>query len=108
MIFCLASWILKGSMEGKHSVITCTLTKKTQQISTHMLINCGATGIEFLDEYFACNHDIPLQELKEKQQVKALDGRLIEWGDITHIAKVGMMIQSDTEEFRMFVTKSGH
>jgi len=32
--------VLEGSMEGKHFVITCTLTVNNQEIATHALIDC--------------------------------------------------------------------
>jgi len=54
--------VLEGSMEGKHSVITCTLTLNNQEIPTHALIHCGATRIEFMDQDFARHHEIPFQE----------------------------------------------
>jgi len=79
-----------------------------QEIPTHALIDCGATGIAFMDQDFARHHQIPLQELKEKTQVQVIDGRLIESGDITHIAKVGMKIQDYGEQLPMFFTKLGH
>jgi len=60
-------------MEGKHLVITCTLTMNNQEIPTHILIDSGATGIVFLDQDFACHHQIPLQELKERIQVEVID-----------------------------------
>jgi hypothetical protein len=42
---------------------------------------------------FAHHPQIPLQKLKEKQPVEVIDGRSIEFGDITHIAKVVLRIQ---------------
>jgi len=51
-------------MEGKHSIITCTLTVNIQEIPTYALTDCGATGIVFFDQDFAHHHQIPLQELK--------------------------------------------
>jgi len=89
--------VLEGSMEGKHLVITCSLTVNNQEIPTHALIDCEATGIAFMDQDFARHHQIPLQELKEKKQVEVIDGRHIESGDITHIAKVGIKIQKHKE-----------
>ena len=100
--------VLEGSIEGKHLVITCTLTVNNGEIPTHALIDCGATGIAFMDQDFACHHQIPLQELREKRQVEVIDGRPIESGDITHIAKVGIKIQDHREQLPMFVTKLGH
>jgi hypothetical protein len=40
--------------------------------------------------------------------VEVIDGRLIESGDITHIAKVGMQIQEHKEQLPIFITKLGH
>jgi len=100
--------VLEGSMEGKHLVITCTLTVNNEKIPTHALINCGATGIAFMDQYFARHHQMPLQELKEKRQIEVIDVRPIESGDITHVAKFGMMIQDHKEQLPMCVTKLGH
>jgi len=100
--------VLEGSMEGKQLVITCTLTVNNQEIPTHALIDCGATCIAFMDQDYARHHQIPLQEIKEKRQVEVIDGRPIESGDITHIAKVGMMIQDHLGLLPMFVTKLGH
>jgi hypothetical protein len=75
-------------MQGKHVVITCSLTVNDQEIPTHALIGCGATGIVFMDHDFARHHHVPLQDLKEKIHVEVIDGRPIESGDMTHIAKV--------------------
>ena len=100
--------VLEGSMEGKHLVITCSLTVNNQEIPTHALIDCGSTGIAFMDQDFARHHQIPLRGLKEKKQVEVIDGRPIEFRDITHIAKVGMKIQEHKEQLPMFITKLGH
>jgi hypothetical protein len=100
--------VLEGSMEGTHLVITCSLTVNNEEIPTHALIDCRATGIAFLDQDFACHYQIPLQELKEKKQVGVIDGRPIESGDITHIAKVGMKLQKHKEQLPMFITKLEH
>jgi len=99
--------VLEESMEGKHFVITCTLTRNNQEIPTHALIDCGATGIALMDQDFARYHSIPLQELKEKRQVEVIDGRPMESGDITHIATIGMMIQDHKEQLPMFLTRLG-
>ena len=100
--------ILQGSMEGKHLVITCTWIVNNQEISTHTLIDCGAPGIEFMNQDFAGHHQIPLLEWKEKSQVEVIDGRPIKSGDIPHIPNVGMMIQEHKEQLPMFITKLGH
>jgi len=45
--------IFEGSMEGKHPVITRSLTIQDQVIHIHMLIDCWAAGIAFMNEQFA-------------------------------------------------------
>jgi len=95
-------------MEGKHLVITCKLTIHNKEIPTHALIDCGATGIAFIDQHFARHHEIPLQEFKDKKQVEVIDGRPIESGDMTHIAKVVMKIHGHGEQLPMFITTFGH
>jgi len=70
--------VLEGTMEGKHFVITCTLTVNDQDIPTHALIDSGATRIAFLAEDLASQHGLPLPELTAKRQVVDIDGRPIE------------------------------
>jgi hypothetical protein len=94
-----------ADVEGKHLFITCTLTVNNQEIPTHALSDCGATGIAFRDQYFTRHHQISLQELKQQKQVEVIDRRPIQSGDITHIAKVGMKIQHHKELLPMFITK---
>jgi len=77
-------------------------------IQTHALIDCGATGIAFIDQDFAHHHKIPLQELQETRKVEVIDGGTIGCGDVTHLAKVEMGIQNPKKQIPMFGTKLGH
>jgi hypothetical protein len=52
--------IEEGSMDGKHLVVTCFLSHSDQAIQTYALIDCGATGNAFIDQDFACHHQLPL------------------------------------------------
>jgi len=97
--------VLEGSMEGEHLVIACSLTVNIQEIPTPALIHWGATGIAFMDQDFAHHHQIPLYELKERKLVEVINRRPIEFGDITHIDKVGMQIQEHKEQLPMFIAK---
>ena len=96
--------VLEVSMEGEDLVITCTLTVNNQEISTNVLIDCGSTGIAFLDRDFAHIHTTPLQELNEKRHVQVIDVRSIESRDIALSAKVGVTIQDRKEHLPMFIT----
>ena len=48
------------SWEGKHLVVSCTLSFQDRQIPTYALLDTGATGIAFIDQDFVNHHDIPL------------------------------------------------
>jgi len=74
----------------------------------HALIDCGATGISFMDQDFARHHQIPLQELKGEKTSGSYQRKTIESGDITHIAKVGMRIQEHNDQLPMFHYEVGH
>jgi len=67
--------VFEGLMEGNHLLIPCTWTVNNPEISTHAMIDCGATGIVFMDQDFAHHPQIPHPELKEKRQVEVIDGR---------------------------------
>jgi hypothetical protein len=47
-------------MESKHLVVKCSLKIKDKVIDTHALIDCGATGIVFIDK--DCVHHDQLKE----------------------------------------------
>jgi hypothetical protein len=100
--------IEEGSIDGKHLVITCFLSHSDQGIQSYALIDCGATGYAFVDEDFACHHQLPLCPLKNPHTLKVIEGRQISSGDITHIAEVQLSIQEYCERLPMFVTKFGH
>jgi hypothetical protein len=59
--------VLEGLMEGKYLVTTCTLTVNNQEMPTHALTVCRATGIALMDQDFACHHHIPFQELEKRK-----------------------------------------
>lgn len=100
-IKCFGIWCLsvsrievtEGSMEGKHFVITRTLTMNSQDIPTYVLIDCNAPGIAFVVQDFARHDQMPLKELLEKLKVQVIDRRPVESGNTTHIAKTEMAIQ---------------
>ena len=53
-------------LEGNHLVIACQLAHDSSSVvSSHALINNGATGFAFMDEDFACRHQFPLIPLKK-------------------------------------------
>jgi predicted aspartyl protease len=100
--------IEEGSMDGNHLIVMCTLSLNTKEIPTHALIDCGATGYVFIDQYFADHHKLPLWPLKIPRAVEVIDGRKISSGDITHIVEAYLSIHEHHERLPMFVTKLGH
>ena len=94
-------------MDGRHLVISCILVVDNKKISTHMLIDSGATGLAFVDEDFARHHSLPLHRLEEPREIEVIDGRPIESGSVTHKARIRCNIQTHSEVLDMFVTKLG-
>jgi hypothetical protein len=100
--------VWEGSMEGRHCVTTCTLTGNNQEIPIQSPSDCGTTGIAFMDQDVVCDNQIRVYELKEKEQVKVINGRPIDSGDITHNANLGIKVQDHGEQVRIFITMLGH
>ena len=95
-------------MEGRHLVVLCKLSFGNKTIATHALIDCGATGIAFIDEDFAHHHQLPLTPLQYPRSLEVIDGRPISSGDITHLANTHLSSLEHHETLPMFVTKLGH
>jgi len=66
--------IRNSSMEGDHLVVICTLSVGSQKITTHAMIDCGATAIAFVDESFARHYNLPLHKLQNPRIVEVIDG----------------------------------
>jgi len=94
-------------MDGEHLIVQCTLTIGSRKIRTHALVDSGATGSCFVDQQFAREHVLPLHALPEPRSLEVIDGRPIESGQITHVAKFGLAIEEHQEELAAFVTKLG-
>ena len=95
-------------MDENHIVISTQIQDESSLISTHALVDCGATRFAFIDEEFARNHNFPLFKLKKPHCLEIIDGRLIESGLITHMTKLKMTIASHQEKIPLFVIKLGH
>jgi len=95
-------------MEGKHLVVLCKISFGNRTVATHSLIDCGATGIAFIDEDFARHHQLPLTPLQYPRSLEVINGRPISSGDITHVANTHLAILEHQETLPMFVTKLGH
>ena len=97
-----------GKLDGHHLIIKCTIEDSPCHLNTHALIDCGASGFTFVDKDFAKRHNLPLHSLKDPRRLEVINGRPIDSGNITHIAKVGLDINGHREWVSAFVTKMGH
>ena len=95
-------------LDGHHLIIKCTIEDPPRRLDTHSLIDCGASGFAFIDKNFALQHTFPLHSFKDPRRLEVIDGRPIDSGDITHVAKVGLDINKHRERVSAFVTKLGH
>ena len=84
-------------MESKHLVMKCLLKIEENVVNTHALIDCGATGIAFVDKDFVRHHQLEEKQLKESREFKVIDGRPIESGTITTMARTNIGIRSHQE-----------
>ena len=48
------------ALDGRHLVVKCRLHNNNKDISVNTLVDCGATGISFIDEEYARQHNFPL------------------------------------------------
>lgn len=95
-------------LQGKHLVISCTLNDVSSEIQSYSLIDCGATGIAFIDEDFASRLSFPLYQLKQPREIEVMDGRPIASGSVTYLTKLLVVINGHKEMLPFFVTKVGH
>ena len=106
--YSLQSDVKEESLDENYIVISTQIQDESSLISTHALVNCGATGFAFIDEEFACDHNFPLFKLKKPCCLEVIDGRPIESGLITHMTKLKITISGHQQKIPLFVTKLGH
>ena len=99
----------ENELEGNHLVVTCSINSSPNNtISSHALIDCGATGYAFIDKDFAATNSLLLCPLKQPRIIEVIDGRQISSGDVTHMTKVTLAINGHKEELPAFITSLGH
>ena len=96
-------------LEGNHLVISCTINKNSfNNIPTHALIDCSATYYTFVDDEFACYHSLTRYHLKKERELELIDGRPIKSGNIMHMTKISLPINSYEVSLPVFITYLGH
>src|SRR6266705_681795 len=79
----------ESQLEGNHLVVDCTIEDR---ISSHALIDCGASGFAFVDEQFVSQHNLPRYQLRMPHALQVIDGRPISSGDIVDLVRVSLDI----------------
>jgi hypothetical protein len=55
-------------MERKHLVVKCSLKIRDRLIDTHAVMDCGATGMAFVEQEFVCHHQLEEKELQKSRE----------------------------------------
>ena len=97
----------EGLLEGTGWVVGCTITSGDNRISTHSLLDCGATGFAFVHEQFVRQHNLPRYTLRLPRALEVIDGRPILSGDVAELVRVILDIGGHREELAAFVTSLG-
>src|SRR5690606_8504778 len=105
LVMNMSKSIEEKDFHGNHPVLSCSLVDGNSKIPSYALIDCGATGYAFVDEKFGCHHDLPLYPLKNPCNIEVIDGRPIESGHVTHLAKAKLTMNTHTEMLALFVMK---
>jgi hypothetical protein len=95
-------------MDGNHLVIPYTLTDRDIKIDTHALVDCRCTGLSFMNEALACQHNFPRYQLKNPKTVEVIDGHPISSADITEYVEIQYTIGDHHETLTAYLTSLGH
>jgi hypothetical protein len=98
----------ENEMDGNHLVITYTLTDCDIKIDTHALVDCGCTGLSFMNEALARQHNCPHYQLKNPKTVEVIDGRPISSGDIMEYVEIQCTIGDHHEILTAYLTSVRH
>jgi hypothetical protein len=98
----------ENEIDGHHLVIPYTLSDHDIKIDTHALVDCGCTGLSFMNEAFTCQYNFPPYQLKNQKTVKVIDGYPISSGNITEYIEVQCMIGDHYETLTAHLTSLGY
>ena len=68
----LQSDMKEESLDKNHIVISTQIQDESSLISTHALLDCGATGFALIDDEFARGHNFPLFKLKKPRCLEVI------------------------------------
>jgi hypothetical protein len=95
-------------MDRNHLVIPYTLTNYDIKIDTYILVDCRCTGLSFMNEALAYQHNFPHYQLKNPKTVEVIDGYPISLGDITEYVEVQCTIGDHYETLTTYLTSLRH
>lgn len=98
----------ESSTNAKHLLTSCILLINNVSIRIFALVVTGATAFAFINKDFTSLDSLPLQLLKEPRHFEVIDGRPMDSGAVTHIARLGLNIHGHEEDDPLFVTSLGH
>jgi hypothetical protein len=98
----------ENEMDGNHLIIPCTLSDRDIKIDTHALVDCGCTGLSFMNEAFAHQHNFPRYQLKNPKTVEVIHGHPISSGNITAYVEVQCTIGDHHETLTAYLTSLGY
>ena len=84
--------MIESAMESKHLIVKYSLKIEDKLIDIPALIDCGTTGIAFIYKDFILHHQIKEKQLEKSHELEVINGRPIESGTITTIAKLDLGI----------------
>ncbi len=89
-------------------MIDCTLDYKNQSSSLSVLVDTGASGVAFIDQFFAHLHNYPLVPLSTPRTLEVVNGHSAASGDIMHYVQLSFSVESHSKQkFKLLVTQLG-
>ena len=88
--------------ESAHLIVPCDINP----VRTEAMIDCGATGLAFINERLVRQHHLPMTPLEEIQELIAADGHAMK--PITETVTITMKLKDHIEEITMFVANIGN
>jgi hypothetical protein len=95
-------------MDGNHLVVPYTLTDYDTKIDTYALVDCGCTGLSFMNKALTHQHNFPCHQLKNPKTVEVIDGPPISSGDIMEYVEIQCTIGDHHETLTTYLTSLGH
>ena len=77
------------------------------EIDSHALIDCGATGFAFIDERFVSEHNLPRYWLRVPRTLQVIDGRPVISGDIVKLTRIPLDVGGHRELITAFIPSLG-